>query len=112
MDDCIFCKIVNKEIPAEIVEETDVWLAFRDVNPQAPVHALLIPKKHHKDIGAMDDPLEIGELVKGAVEVAKKLGLEDGGFRIVNNLGVNGGQTVFHTHLHILGGRRLGWPPG
>ncbi len=111
-DDCIFCKIADGEIKAQIVDQTEKWVAFRDLNPQAPTHILLIPKEHYTDITVMADSALIGELVQGAVRIAQKENLTEEGFRIVNNIGKNGGQSVFHTHLHILGGRKLGWPPG
>lgn len=113
MQDCIFCKIVNREIPAEIVHETDNVLIFRDIRPSAPVHLLLIPKKHIPtffELGPEDAGL-IGELHLAAAEVADKLGLKKG-FRLVSNCNEDAGQLVFHIHYHLMGGRQLLWPPG
>ena len=110
----IFTKIINREIPADIVYETDTVLAFRDIAPQAPVHVLVIPKKpvvSLAEAGAGDAAL-MGELMLACAEVARLEGLEVGGYRVVTNIGRNGGQSVFHLHLHVLGGRPLGWPPG
>lgn len=114
MSETIFSKIINKEIPADIVFEDEDILAFRDINPQAPVHILVIPKKPLPDIGqaeAQDSQL-LGNLLLAAANIAKKQGLDSDGYRVVINTGKNGGQTVFHLHLHILGGRKLAWPPG
>jgi len=110
----IFRKIIDKEIPAEIIYEDDLCLAFRDVNPQAPTHVLLIPKKQIASL-ATADPLDhtlMGHLLLKAAEVAQKEGLVENGYRVVINTGNDGGQSVDHLHLHILGGRRLRWPPG
>ena len=109
----IFQKIINKEIPARIHYEDDLCIAFDDVNPQAPVHILLIPKKEitsHREIEAEDQSL-MGHLLLKAKEIALKAGLEKG-WRLVVNTGADGGQTVFHIHIHILGGRAMKWPPG
>lgn len=114
MSDCLFCKIVANEIPAEIVYETGRTLAYRDVNPQAPTHVLVIPKEHHADAAALaaaDDGLA-DEVLKSAHEVAVLDGVSGSGYRIVFNTGAGAGQTVFHVHAHVLGGRDLGWPPG
>ncbi|MES0491153.1 MAG: HIT domain-containing protein [Leptospirales bacterium] len=111
MSDCLFCKMVDKEIQPDIVKETDDWLCFRDLNPQAPVHVLLIPKSHYSDIEDVDVPEVFGKLFQGICEIVQHLGLEDG-YRVLTNKGVNGGQSVFHLHFHILGKRKLGWPPG
>jgi histidine triad (HIT) family protein len=114
VSDCLFCKIVANEIPAEIVYETGRTLAFRDVNPQAPTHVLVIPKEHHADAAALaaaDDGLA-DEVLKSAHEVAVLDGVSGSGYRIVFNTGAGAGQTVFHVHAHVLGGRDLGWPPG
>ncbi|GAA2862086.1 histidine triad nucleotide-binding protein [Nonomuraea rubra] len=114
MSECLFCQIVAKEIPAEIVYETGRTLAFRDINPQAPTHVLVIPKGHHADAAALaraDDGLA-DEVLKAAHEVAVMDGVAEGGYRIVFNTGAGAGQTVFHVHAHILGGRDLTWPPG
>ena len=113
-DDCIFCKIVAGEIPATIVLEGDDGLAFRDVTPRAPTHVLVIPKRHVRDIAALgpaDGPL-LAALFTAANEVASAEGLDASGYRLVLNVGPDAGQTVFHLHLHVLGGRVMAWPPG
>ncbi len=110
--DCLFCKIAAGDIPAEKIFEDDEMLAFRDIAPQAPVHFLVIPKKHIQDpagVGSEDDGL-IGRMMRTGAKVAKENGLSD--FRLVYNNGAGAGQTVFHLHMHVLGGRSLGWPPG
>ncbi|MFI7613968.1 histidine triad nucleotide-binding protein [Nonomuraea terrae] len=114
MTDCLFCKIVAKEIPAEIVHETGRTLAFRDINPQAPTHVLVVPKQHHPDAAALaraDDGLA-DDVLKTAHAVAVQEGVAEGGYRVVFNTGPGAGQTVFHVHAHVLGGRPLTWPPG
>ncbi|MEO6054880.1 MAG: histidine triad nucleotide-binding protein [Chthoniobacterales bacterium] len=110
----IFEKIIAREIPADIVLETDEALAFRDVNPQAPVHVLIVPKKLIPRIGeaVADHALLLGKLLLAAQQVAKNEGLTDSGFRLVINNGRDGGETVPHLHIHLLGGRPLHWPPG
>jgi len=113
MTNCLFCKIVAQEIPSDKVLENSEFLAFRDIDPKAPVHVLVIPKKHFEDIveiSTSDDVLTAG-LMKFATEVAQIEKLENG-FRIVLNTGLEGGQTVQHVHAHVLGGRSLTWPPG
>ncbi|KKM09942.1 hypothetical protein SY88_16070 [Clostridiales bacterium PH28_bin88] len=109
MDDCIFCKIVNKEIPAQVVYEDDEILAFKDIKPLAPVHVLVIPKKHIPDLTAItgEDTGLIGRLHLVATRLAEELGVADSGFRFVNNCKGDGGQVVFHLHFHLLGGRQL-----
>ncbi len=109
----IFTKIINREIEADIVYEDDLCLAFRDVNPQAPVHVLLIPKQPVESLDGFqeDDKALAAHLLLKVPEIAASLGLKDG-YRTVINTGAHGGQTVFHLHLHILGGRHLTWPPG
>ena len=113
MSDTIFSKIIRKEIPAKIVHESDQVLAFRDITPQAPTHIVIIPKKPMKALSAAtaQDQMVLGELLLAAAEIAKKEGLENG-YRVVINTAADGGQTVFHLHLHLLGGISLGWPPG
>ena len=114
MGDCLFCRIVRKEIPASIVYEDDRVLVFNDINPQAPLHALVIPKRHIatlNELSADDDGL-VGEMVRRAAAVAQEKGYADRGFRTVFNTNADAGQTVFHIHLHVLAGRRLSWPPG
>ena len=110
----IFSKIINREIPAKIAYEDDRCLAFHDVNPQAPVHVLLIPKKFIRSMAelASNDQDLMGHMMVKASEIAKSLGLAENGYRIVVNTNRDGGQSVFHLHIHILGGRGLGWPPG
>ena len=112
--DTIFSKIIRREIPATIVYETDNVLAFRDITPQAPTHILIIPKKPLPDITSAteEDKALLGELLLAGAEIAKKEGLAENGYRLVINTGQDGGQTVFHLHMHLLGGRHLKWPPG
>lgn len=115
MSDCIFCKIADKAIPADVVYEDDGVIAFRDIEPQAPLHILVIPKKHYGsllDFGAEDAAFAGHIMAEVIPQVAKKVGLDEGGFRVVTNIGEDGGQTVPHLHFHILGGRALQWPPG
>jgi histidine triad (HIT) family protein len=111
---CLFCQIVQREIPASIVYEDDHVLAFNDINPQAPTHVLVIPKRHVatlNDLESSDDGM-VGELVRRAAAIAKERGLSASGYRTVFNTHADAGQTVFHIHLHLLGGRRMAWPPG
>lgn len=114
MSDCLFCRIVRKEIPAEVLYEDDEVLAFRDINPQAPVHFLVIPKRHIDSlasVGPADERLMVH--ITGAInKIAEKQGLLTGGFRVVTNIGREAGQTVPHLHFHVLGGRSFTWPPG
>ena len=112
MDDCLFCKIGSGEIPSKKIYEDDQCMAFYDIAPAAPVHALVIPKQHISSILAADDEGLLGHLLAVARNVAKENGLAEDGFRLVINTGENGGQTVKHLHIHILGGRSLAWPPG
>lgn len=115
MSDCIFCKIAEKAIPADVVYEDDGVVAFRDIEPQAPLHILVIPKKHYVSLmafGAEDASLAGHIMAEVIPQVAKEMGLAEGGFRVVTNIGQDGGQTVPHLHFHILGGRALQWPPG
>ena len=114
-DDCLFCKIVAGEIPGDAVYEDDHVYAFRDINPAAPTHVLVIPKKHIasvKDAAPEEDEALMGKLLLAGNKVAEQEGLTQDGFRYVINTGGHGGQTVFHIHLHVLGGRQLVWPPG
>jgi histidine triad (HIT) family protein len=110
--DCIFCKIVAGEIPATVVQRTDRLLAFRDVGPQAPVHILVIPTEHVASLAAVQDGRLLGEMLLLARDIAADEKIAEDGYRVVLNTNRNGGQTVFHLHLHLLGGRRLTWPPG
>jgi histidine triad (HIT) family protein len=115
MADCIFCRIVSGEIPAKIAKRSADAVAFYDLTPQAPVHVLVIPTKHFssaRDARGKDGEAVLGRLVGFATEVATELGLDARGYRLVTNTGPDGGQSVFHLHLHLLGGRALGWPPG
>lgn len=107
MCDCIFCKIASHEIPSTVVYEDDQVIAFDDLNPQAPVHTLVIPKKHYRDIADNVPAETMGAMAHAIQEVAKAKGLEDG-FRVISNKGANAGQTVMHFHMHVLGGRNLG----
>jgi histidine triad (HIT) family protein len=110
---CLFCRIIAKEIPADVVLERDDVLAFRDVNPQAPTHVLVIPKDHVTSLEALAD--EHGELIVSLVHAANEVARQEGvadGFRVVTNVGPAAGQSVEHLHLHVLGGRQMGWPPG
>ena len=114
MTDCLFFKIVNREIPGSIVYEDDRVLAFNDINPQAPTHVLLVPKRHIaslNDLAPGDDQI-VGELARRAAAIAKERGIATGGYRTVFNTNRDAGQTVFHVHLHLLGGRSMQWPPG
>lgn len=113
-EDCIFCKIVRGELDAKKVYEDDDVLAFEDISPQAPVHILVIPKKHISSLLAFEpeDEKLIAKIIFRIQELAKRLNLAEKGFRVVNNIGEDGGQSVFHIHFHLLGGRRLTWPPG
>ncbi|MFV2117271.1 histidine triad nucleotide-binding protein [Streptomyces sp. Act-28] len=112
--DCLFCKIVVGEVPATVVRETETTVAFRDINPQAPTHVLVIPKEHHADGAALAAaaPGVAADVLREAGEVAAQEKIDDHGYRIVFNTGAGAGQTVFHAHAHVLGGRGLEWPPG
>lgn len=114
MTDCLFCRIVNKEIPATIRYEDDTFLAFADISPQAPSHTLIIPKRHLDSLSAATDEetVLLGKLLLAAQQVARQEGLLEGGYRVVINTGEAGGQTVQHLHAHLLGGRDMQWPPG
>ena len=113
MSDCVFCKIASGEIPATIVHDDDDVVAFRDLNPQAPVHLLIIPRRHIASLNeATEDHRDLlGRLLLVAKELAAKEEI-DGGYRLINNCGAPAGQSVFHIHVHLLGGRAMGWPPG
>ncbi len=110
---CIFCKIVAGEIPADVVHENATTFAFRDLTPQAPTHVLVIPRSHYPNAGALaqGEPATSADLFDAAREIAAAEGL-DGGYRLVFNTGADAHQTVFHVHMHLLGGRSMGWPPG
>jgi histidine triad (HIT) family protein len=113
MTDCLFCKIANKEIDSQVIHETENTIAFQDINPAAPTHVLVIPKRHiasAADLTGADGAL-LGEMFEAMASIAAKAG-NDGGFRIVTNVGPDAGQSVHHLHFHVLGGRAMGWPPG
>ena len=112
MTDCLFCRMVSGEIKADTVYQDDRILAFRDINPQAPTHILVIPKQHIATVDDLDDPALAGELLVCAKNIASSEGLSPEGYRIVINCNANGGQEVYHLHLHVVGGRRMHWPPG
>ncbi len=114
MNECIFCKIISKEIPADIVFEDEHCLAFKDIHPTAPVHALIIPKHHIptlNDLTSLDVNI-IGHIVNTAITLSKKLGIAEDGYRLVANCNKDAGQVVYHVHFHLLGGRPFSWPPG
>ena len=114
MGECIFCKMINGEIPCSKVFEDDKILAFNDISPEAPTHVLIIPKEHISSVNELNDNNidVIGHIFLKAKEIANKLGIDKEGYRIVTNCGKNGGQTVDHIHYHLMGGRKLQWPPG
>ena len=111
---CLFCRILSGDVPAKVLHRDERTVAVADVNPKAPFHALVIPVRHVATLADLDEgdaPLA-GEIVLRAIRLAREHGLDDGGFRLVWNAGADAGQSVFHIHLHVLGGRRMGWPPG
>ena len=110
--DCIFCRIVAGELPAKMVAETDDCVAFRDINPQAPTHVVIVPREHVASLNEAKDAAMIGHLSLLASEIARSEGIADRGYRTVVNTNADAGQTVFHLHLHLIGGRAMGWPPG
>ena len=112
MSDCLFCKIAAGEIPSDKVRETVELFAFRDIAPQAPTHILVIPKLHVASLAEANDPALLGSMLSAIREIALDEGLEEAGYRVVTNIGEDGGQSVGHLHFHLLGGRALGWPPG
>jgi histidine triad (HIT) family protein len=111
-DTCLFCRIARKEISANIVWEDATALAFRDIDPKAPTHVLVIPKRHIASLNDASDPAMLGHLLVAAREIAVEEGIAESGYRVVLNTGRNAGQTVFHLHAHLLGGRHMAWPPG
>ena len=113
-NDCLFCKIVEKKIPADIVYESENIIAFKDIEPKAPIHCLIIPKKHISTINDIDGSNSniIGLMYEAAAQLARTLNVDKDGYRVVMNCNSNGGQTVYHIHLHFLAGRRFSWPPG
>ncbi|MGH7551351.1 MAG: histidine triad nucleotide-binding protein [Gemmatimonadota bacterium] len=114
MTDCLFCRIVSGEIDAKIVEERDDWVAFHDVNPQAPVHVLIVPREHVATINDVEERHQelVGAMVRAAAKIAGAHGIAEDGYRLVFNTNPGAGQSVFHVHLHLLGGRGMRWPPG
>ena len=114
MAGCLFCRIISREIQATIVYEDEQVVAFNDINPQAPTHVLLVPRRHIESLNDLtrDDDQLVGELVRRAAAIAKQRGVSTSGFRTVFNTNVDAGQSVFHIHLHLLGGRPMHWPPG
>ena len=112
--DCLFCRIINGEIPASIVYKDDRVVAFNDINPQAPTHVLIVPRRHIASLNELstEDDGIVGEVVRRAAAIAKERGIAAGGYRTVFNTNAGAGQTVFHIHLHLLGGRSMHWPPG
>ena len=111
-DDCLFCRIVRGEIPAKIVAENAHCVAFRDINPQAPTHVVIVPREHVASLNAAQDATMIGELALMASQIARSEGIAERGYRTVFNTNADAGQTVFHLHLHLIGGRVMAWPPG
>ena len=114
MTDCLFCKVIAGEIPGTILYQDDTLVVLKDINPQAPTHALIVPRRHIatlNDLTAEDDQL-VGEMTRRAAAIAREHGHADRGYRTVFNCNPEAGQTVFHIHMHVLGGRRFGWPPG
>lgn len=110
--DCLFCKIVRREIPAKLVYESDDCIALRDIDPKAPVHILVIPRDHIPSLDAATDASLVGRLALVAAQIARQEGIAESGYRTVFNTNRDAGQTVFHLHLHLLGGRSMDWPPG
>ena len=113
-NDCLFCKIIDKKIPADIVYESEDIIAFKDIEPKAPIHCLIIPKKHISTINDIDGSNSniIGLMYEAAAQLARTFNVDKDGYRVVMNCNSNGGQTVYHIHLHFLAGRQLSWPPG
>ncbi len=112
MADCLFCKMVKGDIKADIVFENEHLLAFKDINPQAPIHLLIIPKQHISTLNDLNDADLGGEILTAAADLAKEFGIAENGYRTLFNCNRDGGQAVYHLHLHLLGGRQLLWPPG
>ena len=110
--DCLFCRIVNKAVPATVVAENEHCIAFRDINPQASTHILVVPREHGATLDDVKDPLLVGHLMVMAADIARREGIVASGYRTVINTNAGAGQTVFHVHVHLLGGRPFTWPPG
>ena len=111
-ENCLFCRIANKQLPAKLIAESDHALAFHDIAPQAPVHVLVIPKAHYASLAETPDGSVMAAVSELAKQVARELGVEEAGYRVVVNTGDDGGQTVHHLHAHVMAGRRMTWPPG
>ena len=111
-DDCLFCRMIRGDVPVKQVAETDDCLAFRDINPQAPVHVLIVPKTHFGSLNEVSDGIAVGKMTHLAKQIAQWEGISDSGYRTVINTNADGGQSVAHLHMHLLGGRRMAWPPG
>ncbi|HPC82581.1 MAG TPA: HIT domain-containing protein [Thermoanaerobaculaceae bacterium] len=114
MDGCVFCRIAAGEVPARVLHADEEVVVFHDIAPRAPTHLLVIPRRHiaSLDAATLEDASLLGQLLLAAAEAARRAGLVAGGYRVVNNCGAGAGQSVFHIHLHVLGGRPFGWPPG
>jgi len=112
MNDCLFCKMVAGDITPDVVFENDEFLAFNDINPQAPTHVLIIPKRHISTLNDMDDALLLGNLLQLSAQLSKQLNVAEIGYRVVINCNAHGGQAVYHLHMHLLAGRQMLWPPG
>ncbi|MEO7998810.1 MAG: histidine triad nucleotide-binding protein [Gemmatimonadaceae bacterium] len=112
MTSCLFCRIVANEIPSPRLAESEHAIAIRDITPQAPFHALVLPKRHMNSLALATDPAVLGDVLLLAAQVAREAGLDESGYRVVLNTGADGGQTVQHLHAHVLGGRAMAWPPG
>jgi histidine triad (HIT) family protein len=111
-DDCLFCRIIRREIDSPLVYESPSCVAFRDINPQAPTHVLVVPREHVASLNDADDPKLLGELLLAVAEVARQEGIDQSGYRTVINTNKDAGQAVFHIHVHVIGGRHMKWPPG
>jgi histidine triad (HIT) family protein len=111
-DDCLFCRIIRREIPSPLIYESPDCVAFRDIDPQAPTHALVVPRRHIASLNEAADAKLLGELLIAAAEVAKQAGIAESGYRTVINTNRDAGQAVFHVHVHVIGGRKMHWPPG
>ena len=111
-DDCLFCRIVRGEIPANFVAKTPECVAFRDIDPRAPTHIVIVPRAHIPTLLDVTDPLIVGQMSRLAADLAESEGIAESGFRVVINANADGGQSVFHLHMHLLGGRHMKWPPG
>ena len=111
-ENCLFCRIAKGEIPTKFVAESDEAVAFRDIDPKAPVHVLVIPRQHLTSLGTAEDEELLGQLLMFAAKVARTEGISESGYRVIANTGPDGGQSVDHLHFHVMGGRRMTWPPG